>query len=597
MASKPPSQKANGKSNGSTALNAAGKTPRVAVIGAGYWGKNLVRNFHNLGSLAVVCDTRTEALKLVEEKYKVATTKNYDEVLANPAIDAVVIALPAVMHYDSAKRALLAGKDVYVEKPLALHVPEARELVDLAHQHNRILMVGHILEYHPAIIELKRLITSGELGKIQYIYSNRLNLGKLRTEENILWSFAPHDISAILFLLGEMPLELSTHGGSYLNAGIVDTTLTSAVFRSGVRAHIFVSWLHPVKEQKLTIVADKQMAVFDDVEPERKLVLYPHRINWLDRIPVAQKEEAKVVEIARSEPLENECRHFLESIVSRKAPRTDGESALKVLQVLEACEQSLKNHHKLVAVGQEAAPEKPAYYAHPSAIVDQPCQIGEGTKIWHFSHVMANSVMGKSCNLGQNVLISPQVRLGDNVKIQNNVSVYTGVELEDDVFCGPSMVFTNVFNPRSHINRKSEYRKTLIKRGASLGANCTIVCGTTIGQYAFIGAGAVVTKDVPDYALMMGVPARQTGWMCYCGERLPKGNSPTCEVCGRQYSIDKNSCREISAPSQHKIPAEAVATKSAAAAAKAAGASAKSSSKESKEKDKDLSPVGSSRSS
>jgi UDP-2-acetamido-3-amino-2,3-dideoxy-glucuronate N-acetyltransferase len=339
------------------------------------------------------------------------------------------------------------------------------------------------------------------------------------------------------------------------------------------------------------------MAVFDDVEPERKLVLYPHRINWLDRIPVAQKEEAKVVEIARSEPLENECRHFLESIVSRKAPRTDGESALKVLQVLEACEQSLKNHHKLVAVGQEAAPEKPAYYAHPSAIVDQPCQIGEGTKIWHFSHVMANSVMGKGCNLGQNVLISPQVRLGDNVKIQNNVSVYTGVELEDDVFCGPSMVFTNVFNPRSHINRKSEYRKTLIKRGASLGANCTIVCGTTIGQYAFIGAGAVVTKDVPDYALMMGVPARQTGWMCYCGERLPKGNSPTCEVCGRQYSIDKNSCREISAPSQHKIPAEAVATKSAAAAAKAAGASAKSSSKESKEKDKDLSPVGSSRSS
>lgn len=568
MSSKTP-EKQNGQcGNGtSAASNSASiptvvrsKPPQVAVVGAGYWGKNLVRNFHNLGALAAVCDTRPEALKQVSEKYKVHVTAHYDELLNDQSIDAVVIALPAVMHYESAKKALLAGKDVYVEKPLALHVPEARELVDLAREHHRILMVGHILEYHPAILELKRLITSGELGKIQYIYSNRLNLGKLRTEENILWSFAPHDISAILFLLGEMPLELSTHGGSYLNAGIVDTTLTSAVFRSGVRAHIFVSWLHPVKEQKLTIVADKQMAVFDDVEPERKLVLYPHRINWVDRIPVAQKEEARVVEIPRSEPLENECRHFLESVSTRKAPRTDGESALKVLQVLEACELSLKNHHKLMAVGQD----EPSYYAHPTAIIDKPCQIGAGTKIWHFSHVMANSVMGKECNLGQNVLISSGVRLGDNVKIQNNVSVYTGVELEDDVFCGPSMVFTNVFNPRSHINRKNEYRKTLVKRGASLGANSTIVCGTTIGGYAFIGAGAVVTKDVPDYALMMGVPAKQTGWMCYCGTGLPKGNSPECASCARRYVIDKNSCREVAAPAEAAAsasPSKSTATK------------------------------------
>src|SRR5215208_4867074 len=154
------------------------------------------------------------------------------------------------------------------------------------------------------------------------------------------------------------------------------------------------------------------------------------------------------------------------------------------------------------------------YFVHESSYVDEPCEIGEGTKIWHFSHVMSNSKIGRRCNIGQNVVISPDVRLGDNVKIQNNVSVYTGVELEDDVFCGPSMVFTNVTNPRSHVSRKDEYRRTLVKRGASIGANATVVCGHTIGRYAFIGAGSVVTKDVPDYALIVGNPGRITGWMC-----------------------------------------------------------------------------------
>src|SRR5919201_3489900 len=156
------------------------------------------------------------------------------------------------------------------------------------------------------------------------------------------------------------------------------------------------------------------------------------------------------------------------------------------------------------------------YFAHESSYVDEGAQIGTGTKIWHFCHIMPGAVIGERCNLGQNVVVSNGVRIGSNVKIQNNVSLYTGVELEDDVFCGPSMVFTNVINPRSHIVRKNEYRRTLVKRGASLGANCTIVCGTTIGEYAFVAAGAVVSHDVKPYALVMGVPARQVGWMCYC---------------------------------------------------------------------------------
>jgi UDP-2-acetamido-3-amino-2,3-dideoxy-glucuronate N-acetyltransferase len=192
------------------------------------------------------------------------------------------------------------------------------------------------------------------------------------------------------------------------------------------------------------------------------------------------------------------------------------------------------------------ARQLPRYFAHPTAVIDQPCQIGEGTKIWHFSHIMQNSVLGPNCNLGQNVVISPEVRLGRNCKLQNNVSVYTGVELEDDVFCGPSMVFTNVINPRSHINRRNEYQKTLVKQGATLGANSTVVCGTTIGRYAFVAAGAVVTRDVPDYALVMGVPAKQVGWVCSCGVRLPDSfSTAACNSCGKSFEIAETSCTEL----------------------------------------------------
>ncbi|HEX2781143.1 MAG TPA: acyltransferase [Gemmatimonadaceae bacterium] len=175
------------------------------------------------------------------------------------------------------------------------------------------------------------------------------------------------------------------------------------------------------------------------------------------------------------------------------------------------------------------------YFVHESAYVDDGATIGKGTKVWHFCHVMPGAVIGERSSLGQNVVVMSGTRIGDNVKIQNNVSIYEGVELEDDVFCGPSMVFTNVLNPRSHVSRKNEYRRTLVRRGASIGANATIVCGVTLGEYAFIGAGAVVTTDVPPYAMMVGVPARRRGWMCQCGERLPDGGVGTCGACGSSY--------------------------------------------------------------
>jgi len=186
------------------------------------------------------------------------------------------------------------------------------------------------------------------------------------------------------------------------------------------------------------------------------------------------------------------------------------------------------------------------YYVHESSYVDEPCTIGKGTKIWHFTHIMPNCKIGENCNIGQNVVISSGVTLGNNVKIQNNVSVYTGVYCEDDVFLGPSCVFTNVINPRSHVSRKDEYKETLVQRGASIGANATIVCGNRIGRYALIGAGTVVTKDVPDYALMVGNPARQLGWMCQCGEKINfKENDAVCTVCSKQYSKTDNCVREV----------------------------------------------------
>ena len=191
------------------------------------------------------------------------------------------------------------------------------------------------------------------------------------------------------------------------------------------------------------------------------------------------------------------------------------------------------------------------YFAHPSSFVDQPCEIGDNTKIWHFSHIMKDCRIGTGCNIGQNVVVSPDVRIGNNVKIQNNVSVYTGVILEDDVFCGPSMVFTNVINPRSHIARKNEYRTTLVRKGASLGANSTIVCGVTIGEYAFVGAGSVVSRDVPPYALVFGNPARVRGWVCYCGVKLSTSSHTSevnvCSACGRRYQLQNDSLSPVDA--------------------------------------------------
>ena len=517
---------------------------KVAVMGCGYWGKNLVRNFSELNALGMLYDLDEKRLHEMGARYPQARkARRMQEVFDEGSIQGVVVATPAAFHYEVAKEALLAGKDVFVEKPLALKVREGRELVRLAEEKKRILMVGHLLEYHPGILKLKEMVSSGELGKINYIHSTRLNLGKFRTEENILWSFAPHDISVILLLLGEMPAEVAAHGGSYLNQGVADVTMTTMDFPSGVKSHIFVSWLHPYKEQKLVIVGDRKMAVFDDVVPKDKLLVFSHRIDWIDRVPVPKKEDAEVIAFEADEPLRRECGHFLECIENRRKPRTDGENGLRVLEILDLCQKSLQERGKVLRLGEKRLPN---VLIHETACVDEPIDIGENTQIWHFSHLMAGAKVGSHCVIGQNVFVGKGAVIGNNVKLQNNVSVFDGVVLEDDVFCGPSMVFTNVFNPRSFISRKKEFRRTVVGKGATIGANATIVCGNSIGRYAFIGAGAVVTKDIPDYALVYGNPGRLQGWVCQCAVEITfRAGKAECHACGRRYKKDRTGVKPV----------------------------------------------------
>lgn len=325
----------------------------IAVVGCGYWGKNLVRNFAELEALHTICDVEPQNLESLKSLYPwVNTETDYLKVLGNEEIKGIVLATPAALHYSMAKEALLADKDTFVEKPLALNVEEGKELVELAEERGKILMAGHVLEYHPAVTKLKELIDKRELGKIQYVYSNRLNLGKFRTDENILWSFAPHDISVILLLLGEeMPYEVSAHGGYYLNQSIADVTVSTMTFHSGVKAHIFVSWLHPYKEQKLVVVGDRKMAEFSDTNSKEKLRLFSHEIEWLERQPIPRPRKPKVIEVPSEEPLRIECQDFIECIRTRKKPKVDGRKGLQVLKVLSSCQKSLKENGKVIAIG------------------------------------------------------------------------------------------------------------------------------------------------------------------------------------------------------------------------------------------------------
>jgi len=328
---------------------------KVGVIGAGYWGQNLLRNFSALGALAAVHDSNVENLSAALRKYPDARAyADLESLLQDAALDAVVIASPAATHGALAQKALKAGKHVFVEKPLCLDLSEGRELEMLAKATGCILMVGHLVLYHPAFNALERFVVEGRLGTLRYIYSNRTSLGRIRREENAFWSFAPHDLSMILALVRAMPTQILSAGTGWLLSHVADTTLTHLTFDQNVQAHVFVSWLHPYKEHRLVVVGSQGMVVFDDVRPAaEKLVFYPHKIGWDGNLPSIDRAEAQPIPYDPDEPLACECRHFLDCIRTGATPRTDSIQARQVLAVLDAGQRSL------VAGGQPMTPEFP----------------------------------------------------------------------------------------------------------------------------------------------------------------------------------------------------------------------------------------------
>lgn len=489
---------------------------KLGLIGGGYWGKNLIREFNNVGILHTICDINEDALKKYNQEYpNINTTKNWNEILNNEEINSVCIGLPAEMHYKFAKEALEANKDVYVEKPITLNINEAEELVELAKKKNKILMVGHLLHYHPVIMKIKEILSSGQLGKIKNIVANRLNLGIFRTQENVLWSFAPHDISVILSLCGnKMPDSVQCTGNDCLTKNVHDITNSILKFESdNIYVNINVNWLNPYKEQKLSIVCEKGMILFDDMEKESKLKIYRNYIVWSDNInpiPQANKVEPEIIQLDLSKsPLYNECVHFKECCELRTEPITTGEEGVRVLTVLNKLNESLLNDGNKINI--KLNKKKPNYYAHPTAIIDEGAEIGEGTKIWHYSHICAGAKIGSNCNIGQNVFIAGGAEIGNYCKVQNNVSIYAGVKAGNYVFFGPSCVLTNDINPRGMYSKGGQYLETILEDGVTLGANCTIVCGKTIGTHALVGAGAVVCKNVESYSVMVGNPAKKIG--------------------------------------------------------------------------------------
>ena len=320
--------------------------PKIALIGCGYWGKNLCRNFHALGALAAVVDATEKGQATARSIAPQALiTDSLEDILNDDQIQGFALATPAETHAELAIRSMRAGKDVFVEKPMALSISDAETMQKVANKLHCILMVGHLLEYHPAVLKLRELIGSRELGKIKYVYSNRLNFGKVRTEENVLWSFAPHDVAVILRLLGQSPIQVSASGGAYLTEGTADVTVSNLQFSDNSRAHIFASWLHPYKEQRLVVVGDQKMAIFNDINPfGEKLCIYPRSVEFDGSLPILKKEDAEFIEHSNTEPLREECAHFLECIKYRNKPLTDAQSGIEVLKVLHACQESIEQN-------------------------------------------------------------------------------------------------------------------------------------------------------------------------------------------------------------------------------------------------------------
>lgn len=529
--------------------------PDVVVIGAGQWGFNHVLKLISMKRLLGVVDSSERALDVAKKKLADAKfsldhisfcTRLEDLPLDRVKKAAVVIATPPTTHYEIAKDAISRFKGILIEKPMCTKYEEAQELIQIAQENNVVLMVGHLMRYSQPHQEFIRTAHENVIsGDAQRVKMTRKKFGTIRTKENVLWSFAPHDISMLLAITGDTrPLSVRCVGQKVVSSEMEDFITLTVNFEGCLRAEVECSWLHPSKERKTIVYGKKGCMILDECVSDDDPG-YANKVksfSWsFDPNHGKQRLDGNIKDktppgtsAVTQDALVDELKHFLSCVSSGSSPLTDGKEGAQVLLLLQGAEDSLRKQGaeiqlqdiinasrkkmQTLATGANGNTAE-SVFVHPTAVIDDGASIGSGTKVWHFSHIMSGSRIGEKCNFGQNVYIGGRAKLGNNVKVQNNVSIYDGVEIEDDAFLGPSCVLTNVKTPRSFVNRKAEYIPTKIGRGATVGANATIVCGVNIGEYAFIGAGSVVTKDVRPYELVYGNPAAQHGWVSKDGVR------------------------------------------------------------------------------
>ncbi|MCA9537289.1 MAG: Gfo/Idh/MocA family oxidoreductase [Myxococcales bacterium] len=486
-------------------------SPRIAVIGAGARGERMAAFFAGRGALVGICDL-DPTRRAVANAHGVPAWADLLAVLADDAVDTLAFATPPGTQGAMALTALQADRNVLLSGD-TLDPAEVRAL--RAAQGGRVVRLIDGWRAHPAAERLTAWVADGKLGTIQLVTAERFaSVGGPPV--------AVAHLGIALRLFGARPERVHAEGAALRGIEAIDWCHAHLRFANGGRATLHRSALHPTTADQLVVIGSLAAARLDLSAPPSTALT-----RW------STPDAATVAEIADDHPLDRACAAALDGL---RTGVSDLDDALRTLEVMAMIRQSLDTGGPVTAAAPAAAPG-----LHPTVQVDGPVEIGPGTRVWHFSKLLGPVRIGARCTLGQNVVVERDVHIGDNVKIQNNVSVYSGVILEDDVFCGPSMVFTNVGTPRSHLPRRGQYQVTRVRRGASIGANATVICGHTLGRYCFIGAGAVVTRDVPDFGLVYGNPARLHGFACYCGARLPLGVDPAgeesaaCPECGRGY--------------------------------------------------------------
>lgn len=482
----------------------------IGLIGYGLVGSRLARSFSGLGVLSMVCDANPEALRHAATALPgIVVVQDEDALLADPRVRAVVMSQPVAGHMSFARKVLETGRHLYAAPSAAFDVDDCRKLQDLATARGMVFTPGFLSQHDPGVARLAGLAQDGSLGRVVSVVARTVAAPETEPE----WGDpAAEDIAAILRIVDHVPVVLPP-----AERGESQADVTVLAFPSGPVAHVFAPKPGSRPMREIVVVGEAATAAW--------------RIDAMGQgvVTVSGGVSRERVEFPRESALEQACAAFVDALRGAIPPSGDKPCWLKALDVLT----TLRERRNARQDKPDTSGWAQDAFVHHTSVVDERVTLGEGVRIWHFCHILPDCRIGAHTNVGQNVMIGPGVTVGARCKIQNNVSVYPGVTLEDGVFCGPSMVFTNVHNPRATIPRMDEARATPVRTGATLGANCTIVCGNEIGPYAFVGAGAVVTRPVPSHALVVGNPARRVGWVCRCGVRLDR--ELQCPACGARY--------------------------------------------------------------